>query len=300
MSYEILGVDLYHILSWFIVYSFLGWIWESCYVSAKSKRWVNRGFVTGPFVTIYGVGAVAVYVILRPLSGRILELYFSGVVVATLLEYVTGVLMEAIFHTNWWDYSDKKFNFQGKICLGSSIAWGFFTLILFYVLQPGVSDLVEWVPRRTGIVLVYVWLAYYVVDFSFSAAAAFDLRSKMQKLDGVWDDFQEYLQNSRLYEAAEELHGKAEMYRREASGNKVSEYLESRRGKFRELLERLEDAEFREKKDSVMERYDEFARRYLEIKKSFRHISKRHLKAYPNLISKAERLKKEYEKEIKK
>ena len=70
MSFEILGVDLYHILSWFIVYSFMGWIWESCYVSAKSKKWVNRGFVSGPFVTIYGVGAVTVYVILRPVAAK--------------------------------------------------------------------------------------------------------------------------------------------------------------------------------------------------------------------------------------
>lgn len=169
MSFEILGVDLYHILSWFIVYSFMGWIWESCYVSAKSKKWVNRGFVSGPFVTIYGVGAVTVYVILRPVAGNILELYFAGVAVATILEYVTGVLMEAIFHTNWWDYSDKKFNFQGKICLGSSVAWGFFTLILFYIFQPFVGNLVEMVPRKTGIVLVYIWLAGYTVDFAFSA-----------------------------------------------------------------------------------------------------------------------------------
>ena len=171
MSFEILGVDLYHILSWFIVYSFMGWIWESCYVSAKSKKWVNRGFVSGPFVTIYGVGAVTVYVILRPVAGNILELYFAGVAVATILEYVTGVLMEAIFHTNWWDYSDKKFNFQGKICLGSSVAWGFFTLLLFYIFQPVVGDLVEMVPRKTGIVLVYVWLACAVggmitIDFA--------------------------------------------------------------------------------------------------------------------------------------
>lgn len=106
---------------------------------------------------------------------------FCRVAVATILEYVTGVLMEAIFHTNWWDYSDKKFNFQGKICLGSSVAWGFFTLILFYIFQPFVGNLVEMVPRKTGIVLVYVWLAGYTVDFAFSAAAAFDLRNKMKK-----------------------------------------------------------------------------------------------------------------------
>lgn len=296
MSYKILGVDLYHILSWFIIYSFLGWVWESCYVSVKNKKWVNRGFVSGPFVTIYGVGAVAVYVILRPLTGHVLELYFSGVAVATALEYVTGVLMEAIFHTNWWDYSGKKYNFQGKICLGSSVAWGFFTLGLFYVLQPGVSALVEEIPRSTGIIMVYVWLAYYVVDFSFSAAAAFDLRVKLTRLDGVWDDFQEYLQNSKLFEVAEEYREKAEMYRLEGSGGKMGEYLESRRERFHQLLEHLEDTELAEKKEAFMERYDEFAGRYLEVKKSFRLISRRHLKAYPNLISKAERLRKQKEK----
>ena len=263
MSFEILGVDLYHILSWFIVYSFMGWIWESCYVSAKSKKWVNRGFVSGPFVTIYGVGAVTVYVILRPVAGNILELYFAGVAVATILEYVTGVLMEAIFHTNWWDYSDKKFNFQGKICLGSSVAWGFFTLILFYIFQPFVGNLVEMVPRKTGIVLVYVWLAGYTVDFAFSAAAAFDLRNKMKKLDVVWDEFQENLRDTKLYEVAEEARAK-ERY----SAN---------------------DSRLLETKDNILGKYEEFVQKYGDVKKSIRHISRRHLRAYPNMVSSFER-----------
>lgn len=291
MSYKILGVDLYHMISWFIVYSFLGWIWESCYVSIKSKKWVNRGFVNGPFVTIYGFGAVIVYVVLRPLSGRVVELYFLGVALATALEYITGVLMEAIFHTNWWDYSDKKFNFQGKICLGSSVAWGFFTLLLFYVLQPLVSDLVEIVPRDTGSILICVWLVYYMVDFGFSVAGAFDLRAKQQKLDKIWDEFQEYLISSPLHEAASELKDKAELYRREVSVGKVSEYLENRRVKLRESLAHLEEMGIQEKRDAFLERYDEFAGKYLEAKRSFHLGSRRHLRAYPNLKSKAARLK---------
>ena len=185
--------------------------------------------MSGPFVTIYGVGAVTVYVILRPVAGNILELYFAGVAVATILEYVTGVLMEAVFHANWWDYSNKKFNFQGKICLGSSVAWGFFTLILFYVFQPVVGDMVEMVPRKTGIVLVYVWLAGYTVDFAFSAAAAFDLRSKMKKLDVVWDEFQENLRDTKLYEVAEEARAKAEVYRMELPIGKWNDLIEERK-----------------------------------------------------------------------
>ena len=95
---KILGVDLYHVLAWFWLYSFCGWIWESSYVSIRQKKLVNRGFVNGPLLTLYGTGAVMVYLILRPFEANVWALYFGGVIVATVLEYVTGVLMETIFH----------------------------------------------------------------------------------------------------------------------------------------------------------------------------------------------------------
>ena len=103
------GVDFYHIANWFYIYSFLGWLWETCYVSVRKGKLINRGFINGPLCTIYGCGALAVYLILLPVSGDLLLLFVGGVVVATALEYVTAALMENIFHTSWWDYSDKKF-----------------------------------------------------------------------------------------------------------------------------------------------------------------------------------------------
>lgn len=118
------GTDLYHILNWFFIYSFLGWVWETFYVSTKHGEFVNRGFVSGPFCTIYGFGAISVYLILKPIENHVLLLFLGGIVVATVLEYITAVLMESIFHTSWWDYSDQKFNFQGRICLGVSLGWG--------------------------------------------------------------------------------------------------------------------------------------------------------------------------------
>ena len=72
---QIAGVDIYHIVNWFYIYSFLGWLWESSYVSIKEKKLVNRGFVAGPVCTIYGFGAVIVYLILKPIAGNILLLY---------------------------------------------------------------------------------------------------------------------------------------------------------------------------------------------------------------------------------
>ena len=184
---SVLGIDVYHLLNWLIIYSFFGWVWETCYVSVKSGKFVNRGFINGPLCTIYGFGAVSVYAILKPVSDNILYLYVGGVVVATALEYVTAVLMESIFHTSWWDYSDNKFNFQGRICLGASLGWGFFTVLLFKVLHPVVETVVALYPVFVGEIGVCVIGVGYVIDFAFSAAAAFRIHEKLPVIEAAME-----------------------------------------------------------------------------------------------------------------
>ena len=181
------GIDFYHLMNWLIIYSFFGWVWETCYVSVKSGKFVNRGFINGPLCTIYGFGAVSVYVILRPFSDNLLYLYLGGVVVATALEYVTAVLMESIFHTSWWDYSDNIFNFQGRICLGASLGWGAFTVILFKVLHPLVESIVILYPVYVGEIGICVIGVGYVVDFAFSAAAAFRIHEKLPVIEAAME-----------------------------------------------------------------------------------------------------------------
>ena len=181
------GIDFYHLMNWLIIYSFFGWVWETCYVSVKSGKFVNRGFINGPLCTIYGFGAVSVYVILRPFSDNLLYLYLGGVVVATALEYVTAVLMESIFHTSWLDYSDNKFNFQGRICLGASLGWGAFTVILFKVLHPLVESIVILYPVYVGEIGICVIGVGYVVDFVFSAAAAFRIHEKLPVIEAAME-----------------------------------------------------------------------------------------------------------------
>lgn len=181
------GIDFYHLMNWLIIYSFFGWVWETCYVSVKSGKFVNRGFINGPLCTIYGFGAVSVYVILKPFSDNLLYLYLGGVVVATALEYVTAVLMESIFHTSWWDYSDNKFNFQGRICLGASLGWGAFTVILFKVLHPFVESIVILYPVYVGEIGICVIGVGYVVDFAFSAAAAFRIHEKLPVIEAAME-----------------------------------------------------------------------------------------------------------------
>ena len=181
------GVDFYHIANWFYIYSFLGWLWETCYVSVRKGKLVNRGFINGPLCTIYGCGALAVYLILLPISDNLLLLFVGGVVVATALEYVTAVLMENIFHTSWWDYSDNKFIFQGRICLGASLGWGAFTVILFKVLHPLVESIVILYPVYVGEIGICVIGVGYVVDFAFSAAAAFRIHEKLPVIEAAME-----------------------------------------------------------------------------------------------------------------
>ena len=107
------------------IYCFFGWIFESTYVSAKTGRFVNRGFLRLPLLPLYGTGAVMMLWVSLPVKDNLLLVYLTGVIAATLLEYVTGWGMERLFKMKYWDYSSQRFNVKGYICLSSSIAWGF-------------------------------------------------------------------------------------------------------------------------------------------------------------------------------
>ena len=177
-----------HWLFFFYIYCFLGWCFESTFVSAKSHKWVNRGFMRGPFLPLYGSGAMMMYVVSLPFQDNIVLTYIAGVIGATALEYVTGVVMETLFKVRYWDYSSKPFNFQGHICLRSSIAWGFLTILMTRVIHKPIERLVMSIPLN---VLSYVTIAvtvYMVADFTLSFKAALDLRDIMVKMERIKEE----------------------------------------------------------------------------------------------------------------
>lgn len=183
----------YNIIQWlffFYFYCLFGWCFESTYVSLKKKRWVNRGFMRGPFLPLYGTGAIMMLVVSMPFQENIVLTYVAGCIGATALEYVTGVSMEALFKVRYWDYSKNRFNFQGHICLGSSLAWGGLTILMTHVIHKPIERFVLGIPRN---VLVYVTLLltiYIAVDFSLSFKAALDLRDILVKMQYVKDEME--------------------------------------------------------------------------------------------------------------
>ena len=283
MEFKIAGVSLYYIINWFFIYSFLGWIWESCYVSIKSKKPVNRGFINGPLCTIYGFGAVSVYLILKEFDRNLLILYAGGVIVATALEFVTGWLMETIFHTRWWDYSNNKFNVHGYICLGCSLAWGVFTVLLFQVLQPFVEWITGLYPVSAGKIGITIVSILYLLDFGTSAAAAFNLSKTFAKVEDMMEELTVYIHSTKLYETREEIRDKLEELR---VGNlsELSERLSEKKAEFASRLEERRYVEnYKEKRTELERRMDEFKDRYVGIRKKINPVKKRMIHAYPGL-----------------
>lgn len=162
---DFFGTSFYNILHWFVFYSFAGWLVESIYMSICERKIVNRGFMRGPFCPIYGVGALSAYFLLQPFAKNYVLLYFSGTIMATTLEYLTGKLMYKIFGSIWWDYHNKPFNYKGILCLESSIAWGFYTIFLFVFLHKGAERVVNFYSFEIGKVIIVIIMAIYIFDF---------------------------------------------------------------------------------------------------------------------------------------
>lgn len=159
-----MALSFYTLVAYFFIYSFLGWTMETIYASVKQQRYVNRGFLNGPFCPIYGSAAVLLLLALTPLASNPVLLFIVGAVLASALEYFTGYIMETIFHAKWWDYSQNKFNLDGRICLKYTFLWGILSALLVEFIHPAISRLIERCPAewlRSGI---WVLLLYFIAD----------------------------------------------------------------------------------------------------------------------------------------
>ena len=159
----------------FYTYCFFGWIFESTYVSCKTRRFVNRGFLRLPLLPLYGTGAVMMLWVSLPVKDNLFLVYLAGVIAATILEYITGWGMEKLFKMKYWDYSSQRFNVKGYICLSSSIAWGFLTIFLTEVVHRPIEHYVLGLPVMVNIIFVLLTSLLFAADTAESVKTALDL-----------------------------------------------------------------------------------------------------------------------------
>ncbi|WP_300277898.1 putative ABC transporter permease [Peptacetobacter sp.] len=179
---------LYIQVLYFTIYSFLGWVCETTYCSIGQRKFVNRGFLNGPFCPIYGFGALAVITILSPFVGNIPLLFITSIIVTSVLEYVTSFVLEKMFNMSWWDYSNYKFNINGRVCLQNSLMFGLLSLFVMLILHPAVKDFVSDINSKIAFVLSVLLGSYFVVDTFITTATIIHLNERLEKLHALYED----------------------------------------------------------------------------------------------------------------
>lgn len=173
-------IALEYLFLWFLLYAFVGWVYESILVSISEHRWVNRGFLNGPLCPIYGCGAVLAIVLLHDLHNPVVIFFISSFGACTL-EYVTSWGMEKLFHARWWDYSHYRFNIQGRICLLGAVVFGFAGVIITDVTQPVVERITRMIPLPAVHWMCAIFAVIVITDTVITVLGVIDLADNLAK-----------------------------------------------------------------------------------------------------------------------
>ena len=181
-----------NIIFYFIIYSFLGWCLESIYKTILLKTPTNSGFLYGPFCPMYGLGAVLMLA-LSGFSHNIIIIFFMGFVFFSVWEYIVAVILEKLFKTKYWDYSDLKFNFQGRVCLKNSIYWGILGVLLVFVIQPALEGFVEKIPEDILLFVDVLLCVAILVDSVITIYRIMFIDKKIRQVFEIGDKIKEKL-----------------------------------------------------------------------------------------------------------
>ena len=272
----------------FFIYAFLGWCMEVAFAACKSGRFVNRGFLNGPVCPIYGFGMVGVAVLLSPLKDNLLWMYLGSAVITTVIEYITGWMLERIFHAKWWDYSDMPLNIGGYVCLLFSLIWGALCVVIVRYVHPAIAGLVEHLPNWLTIVLDGLFVSAIAVDLAATLATIRNLASRLSTLERMAGEIHSLSDNIGRRISDSTLAAKSRVEAGEARLKEETAKLESARDA---LSDRM--ASGRERVTEKLEQSAEASRQRLnELKAKFDAAleentagQRRLMNAFPNLKS---------------
>ena len=231
---------MYHYTIWqwvafFFFYCFIGWVIESTYVSVTERHIVNRGFMRGPCLPLYGFGALTILFVCSPFRAQPGLAFLVGMAACSTLEYLTGFLMETLFKVKYWDYTGKLGNVHGRICLGTSLAWGALSLVMLYVVHDQVEGLIGRIPEQALRIAVCCAVPVALTDFAFAFKAALNLRVVLEKMTALMAQAEEL--KAQLSDAVMQTEtGRAILVRIEAVNAERAELTSKLRFLARDLL----------------------------------------------------------------
>lgn len=183
-------MEIIRYVLYFFIYSFLGWTVESIGCSIASKRIINRGFLNGPICPVYGFGAAIIISLLERFD-NIVIIFLLGMILTTILEYFTGFILETLFHAKWWDYSDRKFNIKGRVCLKNAIYFGVMSVIIVKLIHPFIKYFVGTIPYRILISMAIITTLWTIIDLIVTIITLKKLDIKLNLLDEIIADLSE-------------------------------------------------------------------------------------------------------------
>jgi uncharacterized membrane protein len=172
-------------LYWFLVfifYSICGWIIETVVTLVNTHKFVNRGFLIGPYCPIYGTAAILMIFILGSYADNLFVLFVMSIFISSILEYITSYSMEKTFHARWWDYSTRSFNVNGRICLKNSFAFGILGSVLISFVHPCVRTVIQRIHGPFFYILSTFLFTVFVIDFITSFKITFKLKNSFKTL----------------------------------------------------------------------------------------------------------------------
>ena len=245
------GISLYQLVLYFFIYSFLGWITEVVYAALKTNKFVNRGFLAGPICPIYGVGIVFALVLLNGVRDKWYLLLIIGALLATVLEFVTGFILEKFFKTKWWDYSKEPFNIGGYICLRFTLLWGFGILLLFYTVVPEIEKLVNILPVIVGYILMGAFSAAFLMDFIVTVLQLTKIGKHVELLQDISDAirFNSDKIGATVSKTTLSITDKVETARKKLLDTRIGKAFPLLKKKFDELRDKTKKSEHKNDKD---------------------------------------------------
>ncbi len=182
---------------WFLFYSIVGWVWEVIICSIPQKKFINRGFLNGPYCPIYGWGACLDVAILGGIQQWWL-IFILSVLLTGVLEYATSYVMEKLFHARWWDYSNRKFNINGRVCLLGMVVFGVFSVLLLKLLHPAVAHVTSLIPPVAKHIIFAVAAAGFLADNIITFVGIGGLAKKAKALaESVKARYEQYAEESQ-------------------------------------------------------------------------------------------------------
>lgn len=162
---------------YFIIYAFLGWMLEVICKLIELKKFVNRGFLVGPICPIYGFGVLGIIFLIGKDTGDMLSVFLKSILVCSILEYFTSYILEKLFKARWWDYSKRKYNINGRVCLETMVPFGLFGVVIIYFLHPLVVRFVNMFNSNIIIIFSVILFVLFIADLIFS----YNVMSKIKK-----------------------------------------------------------------------------------------------------------------------